>query len=117
MVRSYLRRMANMVMRGLILVTVIWTDLVRTLPVEDKNMYETFLSGNSKLKSCSNFNVAVLKTDIFKGICSLPSPNIEDYSQSQEKIKESMKFNLSPFFATPFSTTCTQCATLIQRSQ
>jgi len=84
------------VMRGLILVSVIWTDLVKTLPVEDKNMYETFLSGNSKLKSCSNFNVAVLKTDIFKGICSLPSPNIEDFSQSQDKIKESMKFNLSP---------------------
>jgi len=83
-------------MRGLILVSVIWTDLVKTLPVEDKNMYETFLSGNSKLKSCSNYNVAVLKTDIFKGICSLPSPNIEDYSQSQDKIKESMKFNLSP---------------------
>lgn len=85
-----------MVMRGLILVSVIWTDLVKTLPVEDKNMYETFLSGNSKLKSCSNYNVSVLETDIFRGICSLPSPSIEDYSQSQDKIIQAMKFNLSP---------------------
>ena len=85
-----------MVMRSLILVSVIWTDLVKTLPVEDKNMYETFLSGNSKLKSCSNFNVSVLETDIFRGICSLPSPNIEDYSQSQDKIIQAMKFNLPP---------------------
>jgi len=84
------------VMKGLILVTFFWTDIVNTLPVEDKNMYETFLSLNSKLKSCSNYNVSMLESDIFKGLCSLPSPNIQDYSQSQDKIIQAMKFNLAP---------------------
>jgi len=84
-----------MVLRALILVSVFWTEIVKSLPVDDKDMYDTFLSANSKLKSCTNYNVSQLETDIFKGLCSLPSPNIKDY-QKQDKITEGMKFNLPP---------------------
>jgi len=77
------------------LVSVFWTEIVKSLPVDDKDMYDTFLSANSKLKSCTNYNVSQLETDIFKGLCSLPSPNIKDY-QKQDKITEGMKFNLPP---------------------
>ena len=77
MVSLQRRMLSQVVMKGLILVTFFWTDLVNTLPVEpDKNMYETFLSLNSKLKSCSNYNsVSMLESDIFKAsVASLLPP-------------------------------------------
>jgi len=83
-------------MKGLIFLSIFWTDLVKTIPVDDKNMYKTFLSTESKLGNCPNYNVSVLKSESFKGLCSLPSPNTEDYAQSKEKIFQAMKFNLTP---------------------
>eukprot|EP00092_Neocalanus_flemingeri_P102834 GFUD01131547.1.p1 GENE.GFUD01131547.1~~GFUD01131547.1.p1 ORF type:complete len:465 (+),score=132.23 GFUD01131547.1:83-1477(+) len=96
MVRSRLclRKMSRMAMRALILVSVFWTELVKTLPVED--MYVKFLSGNSNLKNCSNYDVSQLETDIFKGLCSLHPPSVKDFSQDQKKIIQDIKFNLPP---------------------
>jgi len=83
-------------MKGLIFLSIFWTDLVKTIPVDDTNMYQTFLSAESKLKSCSNYNVSLLESETFKGLCSLPSPSIENYAQSKDKIIQAMKFNLAP---------------------
>jgi len=83
-------------MKGLIILSIFWTDLVKTIPVDDKNMYQTFLSTESKLKPCSNYNVSLLESETFKGLCSLPSPSIEDYAQSKDKIIQAMKFNIAP---------------------
>jgi len=91
-----LRKITKLAMKALILVSVFWTELVRAIPVDSKNMYETFLSVNSNLKSCSNYNVKHLETDRFKDLCSLPSPNLKDYAQDKAKIKEGLKFNLTP---------------------
>jgi len=83
-------------MKGLIFLSIFWTELVKTIPVDDKNMYQTFLNTESKLKSCSNYNVSLLESETFKGLCSLPTPSVEDYAQSKEKIIQAMKFNLAP---------------------
>jgi len=83
-------------MKGLIFLSIFWTDLVKTIPVDDANMYRTFLSTESKLKPCSNYNVSLLESETFKGLCSLPSPSIEDYAQSKDKIIQAMKFNIAP---------------------
>jgi len=83
-------------MKGLIFLSIFWTDLVKTIPVDDTNMYRTFLSTESKLKPCSNYNVSLLESETFKGLCSLPSPSIEDYAQSKDKIIQAMKFNIAP---------------------
>jgi len=91
-----LRKITKLAMKALILVSVFWTELVRAIPVDSKNMYETFLSVNSNLKACSNYNVKHLETDRFKDLCSLPSPNLKDYAQDKAKIKEGLKFNLTP---------------------
>jgi len=88
--------MLRLVMKGLIFLSIFWTDLVKTIPVDDKNMYQTFLNTESKLKSCSNYNVSLLESETFKGLCSLPTPSVEDYAQSKEKIIQAMKFNLAP---------------------
>merc|ERR1712179_401 len=90
------RMMLRLVMKGLIFLSIFWTDLVKTIPVDDKNMYQTFLNTESKLKSCSNYNVSLLESETFKGLCSLPTPSVEDYAQSKEKIIQAMKFNLAP---------------------
>jgi len=90
------REVTKLAMRALILVCVFWTEVVRTIPVDSKNMYETFLNVNSNLKSCSNYNVKHLETDRFRDLCSLPPPNIKDYAQDKAKIKEGLKFNLTP---------------------
>jgi len=83
-------------MKGLIILSIFWTDLVKTIPVDKKNMYQTFLAAE-KLKSCSNYNVSVLESDSFKDLCSLPSPIDKDFAKSKDKVLQAMKFNLTPF--------------------
>jgi len=88
-------KMLRLWMKGLIILSIFWTDLVKTIPVDKKNMYQTFLAAE-KLKSCSNYNVSVLESDSFKDLCSLPSPIDKDFAKSKDKVLQAMKFNLTP---------------------
>jgi len=59
-------------------------------------MYTTFLSAKQNLQSCSNYDVSTLETDSFKELCSLPSPDLKEFSQNKQKIIQSMQFNIAP---------------------
>jgi len=59
-------------------------------------MYATFLSVKQNLQSCSNYNVSILETNSFKELCSLPAPDLQEFSQNKQKIIQSMQFNIAP---------------------
>jgi len=93
MVISNVDTMQRRIVRGFVVMSVFLTDMGKTIPVNEQNMYETFLSAKDNLKSCKNYNVSALQTDSFKGLCSLPTP---DLSQEKEKIIQALKFNITP---------------------
>jgi len=91
MVISNVDTMQRRMVRGLIVMSVFWADMGKTVPVNEQNMYESFLSAKDNWKSCSNYNVSELETDSFKSLCSLPTPDL-----SQEKITQNLQYNIAP---------------------
>jgi len=91
MVISNVDTMQRRMVRSLMVMSVFWADMGKTIPVNDQNMYETFLSAKDNWKSCSNYNVSELETDSFKSLCSLPTPDL-----SQEKITQNLQYNIAP---------------------
>jgi len=92
----YLGHVSKMVLRTLLIMYILWTELVITIPVDKKDMYATFLSVKQNLQSCSNYNVSILETNSFKELCSLPAPDLQEFSQNKQKIIQSMQFNIAP---------------------
>jgi len=91
MVISNVDTMQRRMVRSFMVMSVFWADMGKTIPVNDQNMYETFLSAKDNWKSCSNYNVSELETDSFKSLCSLPTPDL-----SQEKITQNLQYNIAP---------------------